>query len=227
MDIKVVSFDADDTLWSNEPYFQEMAGQFTAIMQEYAPAGQVSAVLYRTEMKNLGIYGYGVKSFTLSMIETALAVSHNRVSQECISQIIDFGKSLLQMPVQLIDGVEDVLSYLSDRYKLIVATKGDLLDQQSKLRRSGIEHYFDRVEIVSEKNEEEYLKLISRLDVPPEHFMMVGNSLKSDILPVLNIQCHAVYVPFHTTWEHEIADDPIDHVNFRRIESLTELTGLL
>lgn len=214
--IQVVAFDADDTLWVNEPYFQEVERRFCALLEDYLPHHSVSQELFRIEMQNLPLYGYGVKAFMLSMVETALQVSAGTVPPAVIGQVLAYGKEMLDKPIALLDGVEAVLSALAPRYRLVVATKGDLLDQERKLKKSGLEGYFHHIEIMSDKKEADYLKLIRHLDIEPSAFMMIGNSLKSDVLPVLNIGGHGVHVPYHTTWVHETIDVNIAHPLFRQ-----------
>lgn len=203
MSIKIIGFDADDTLWVNEPHYQNIEKQFTELLKEYASADDVSSELFKSEMKNLELYGYGAKGFVLSMTETAICVSNGKVSTGIITQILEMGKSLIDMPIELLDGVEHVLRELKNRYKLIVATKGDLLDQERKLKKSGLSTSFHHIEIMSDKREGDYKSLINSLGIEPAEFMMIGNSLKSDIIPVLNIGGHAIHVPYHTTWTHE------------------------
>ncbi len=227
MALKVVAFDADDTLWVNEPFFQEVEKEYVSLLEDYGSADDISQALFATEMKNLNIYGYGAKGFTLSMIETALEVSGNRLAQVVIARILELGKSLLNMPIELIDGIEDTLSYLKQKYFLVVATKGDITDQQNKLERSGLVCYFHHIEIMGEKNEDGYARLFSRLNVKPEQFLMVGNSVKSDILPVLNLKAQAIHVPFHTTWEHERMSISGENSRYRSINSVTELMSIL
>jgi putative hydrolase of the HAD superfamily len=225
--IKVIAFDADDTLWINEPYFRQIEERFCELMQEFATHHTVSQDLLKTEISNLSLYGYGVKGFTLSMIETALSLSNNSIPGEVICRILDFGKDLLAHPVELIDGIEQVLAQLKGNYRLVVATKGDLLNQEEKLKKSGIEQHFHHVEIMSEKNEAGYLKLIRHLDISPDAFLMIGNSLKSDVLPVLAIGGHAIHIPFHTTWAHENIDHIITHENFHHFEKASDILPYL
>ncbi|MEP7376382.1 MAG: HAD family hydrolase [Chitinophagaceae bacterium] len=227
MDIKVIAFDADDTLWVNEPYFQETEHKFYELLEDYLPQHSVSQELFRTEMQNLSLYGYGIKGFMLSMVETALRVSNKTLNIDVIEKAIAFGKELLEKPIEMLDGVEEVLQSLSGKYKLVVATKGDLLDQERKLKKSGIEHYFHHVEIMSDKQEADYKKLIKHLDIPADQFLMIGNSIKSDILPVLAIGGHAVHIPYHTTWAHEKTEHNVDHPNFSRMEVITQILPLL
>jgi putative hydrolase of the HAD superfamily len=224
---KVIAFDADDTLWINEPYFRETENRFFELFQDYLPQHTVARELLRTEIDNLGLYGYGIKGFILSMIETALRISDKTIPLEVIEKIIQEGKDLLQKPVEIMDGVEEVLSTLKTRYRLVLATKGDLLDQERKLKKSGLEHYFHHIEIMSEKREDDYKKLIKHLDIKPEEFFMIGNSLKSDVLPVLNIGGHGMHVPYHITWAHETIEATIEHENFKQGESIRDILKFL
>jgi putative hydrolase of the HAD superfamily len=225
--IQVIAFDADDTLWVNEPYFQEAEKKFCEMMEDYLPNHTVSRHLLETEIRNLPHYGYGVKSFMLSMIESAINMSDRTVGLDAIENIIQYGKDLLEKPIELIDGVQEVLEALQGKYKLVMATKGDLLDQEKKLIRSGLESFFHHIEIVSEKKEPNYRKLIQHLDIDPAHFLMIGNSLKSDIMPVLNIGGHGYHVPYHTTWAYERVEKHIDHPNFRQLESIRDALQFL
>jgi len=194
--IKVIGFDADDTLWINEPFYQDVEKEFCQIMKPYLPEKVTSEELFKTEMQNLEIYGYGAKGFILATIETALRVTEGKITSEEISKILDIGKTLLAMPIELLEGVENVLQILQERYKLILVTKGDLLDQERKLQESGLIGYFHHIEIMSDKHENNYKKLLAHLDIKPEEFLMVGNSVKSDILPVTNIGAKAIHIPF-------------------------------
>ncbi|MBL7794449.1 MAG: HAD family hydrolase [Saprospiraceae bacterium] len=223
MPIQVIAFDADDTLWVNEPYFQETEQLFCQLLEDYLPQHTASRELLQTEIQNMPLYGYGIKAFVLSMVETAIRISDGTIGAEVIEKIICYGKAMLQKPLELLDGVEEVLAALKGHYKLIVATKGDLLDQERKLKASGLEHYFHHIEIMSDKGEADFLKLIRHLDIAPGSFMMIGNSLKSDILPVLNIGGHGIHVPYHTTWAHEKIEVNIEHEQFRQAESLRDV----
>lgn len=227
MDIKVIAFDADDTLWVNEPYFQKTEKKFCTMLEEYLPQQDLSRELLKIEIANLALYGYGIKGYILSMIETALEISNNTISIEAIDKIIGYGKELLNEPIELLDNVETVLKALQGHFRIVVATKGDLLDQKSKLKKSGLNHYFHHIEIMSEKGEDDYLKLIKRLEIRPEQFMMIGNSLKSDVIPVLNIGGHAIHVPYHTTWAHEHVETKLEHDNFKHVEHLLEVLSLV
>lgn len=227
MDLKVIAFDADDTLWVNEPYFRETEEKFYEMFQDYLPQHTIARELFKTEIDNLVLYGYGIKGFILSMIETALRISDKKIPIDAVEKIIGHGKELLEKPVELIDGVEDVLKALQGKYKLVCATKGDLLDQHRKLHKSGLGHYFHHIEIMSDKKEADYQKLIKRLDIRAEEFLMIGNSLKSDALPVLKIGGHAIHVPFHITWEHETIEGNIEDKNFRQAETIRDVVKLL
>lgn len=227
MNIKVVAFDADDTLFINEPYFEETEKKFCGIMEAYLSHQSLSQELFKTQINNLPLYGYGIKGYILSMIETAVKVSNGTVSVKTIQRITDLGKELIQKPIVLIDGVEETLKELHGKYKLVVATKGDLKDQHRKLHNSGLGHYFHHIEVMSDKKETDYLKLLKRLEVKPEEFYMIGNSLRSDVLPVLEIGGHACHVPFHTTWAHEMIDHNVEHDNFKEIENIKEILPLL
>lgn len=227
MKLKVIAFDADDTLFVNEPYFQETEQKFCALMRDYLSQQGLSQELFRVEIQNLDLYGYGIKGYILSMIEAAMKISNNTISIEIIGKIIDYGKELLQKPIELLDGVEETLAQLQEKYKLIVATKGDLKDQQSKLHRSGLGHYFHHIEVMADKQEENYEKLLKRLEINADEFFMIGNSLKSDVLPVLAIGGHAVHIPFHTTWEHEKVSHKVEHPNFKTLEKITDVLPIL
>ncbi|WP_316734710.1 HAD family hydrolase [Pedobacter aquatilis] len=225
--ISVIAFDADDTLWVNEPYFRETEALFAGLLEDFLPHHSVVAELYKTEIANLPLYGYGIKGFMLSMIETIMRVTEGKVNPEIISKAIQLGQEMLNKPIELLDGVEDVLKALKGKYKLVVATKGDLLDQQRKLTKSGLDHYFHHIEIMSDKQPKDYQKLLKHLDCKPEEFLMLGNSLKSDVLPVLEIGGSAVHIPYHTTWVHEHVEHTIEHDNFYQMESLSDVLSKL
>lgn len=224
--IQVIGFDADDTLWVNETYFLETEQKLRLLLAPYADPEAVPAELYRTETRNMPLYGYGVKAYILSVIETAVRITRGKVPAHVIDQIITLGKEQLAKPVELLDGVEETLNALVGRYRLIVVTKGDLLDQQQKLRRSGIEHLFHHVEIMSDKTDREYRSLLNHLDIRPEEFLMIGNSLRSDILPPLHLGCYAIHVPYETTWAHEQVDEPVVNPRFYTADSLWEVISL-
>ena len=225
--ITTIAFDADDTLWINEPYFQEAEKQFCELLENYLPQHTVSQELFKTEMKNLHLYGYGIKGFMLCMIETANRVSNKTVSLDVVDKIIEIGHDLLQKPIELLDGVQETLETLKDNYRLIVATKGDLLDQERKLKNSGLENYFHHIEIMSDKKVTDYQKLLKHLDCKPENFLMLGNSIKSDILPVLELSANAAHIPYHVTWTHEQQDHNLKHENFVELKKIDEIKNYL
>lgn len=222
--VRIVCFDADDTLWANEPYYQDVEQKFCAMLENYLPQHTTAQELFRTEMQNLPLYGYGIKAFMLSMIETALRITEHQAPPSLIAKIIESGKTMLDQPIELFAGVTQVLETLSPKYRLVIATKGDLLDQERKLRKSGIASYFHHVEIMSDKKEADYHNLIRHLDCQPEEFVMVGNSLKSDILPVLSIGGHGIHIPYHLTWAHEVIQDPVEHERLLTLDSIEQIT---
>lgn len=205
--IKVIGFDADDTLWVNETYFRDAEQEFAKLLSKFETPNKIDQELYKIELKNLPLYGYGVKGFMLSMVEIALELSNYSLSNKTLEKILDIGKDMINKPVELLDDVEEVLQKLSRKYKLIVATKGDLLDQERKLEKSGLLKYFHHIEVLSEKESTNYIKLLNHLDIKPLEFLMIGNSLKSDILPLIEIGAQAAHIPFHTTWQHETVED--------------------
>lgn len=221
--IKVIAFDADDTLWVNEPYFQETERKFCALLEDYLPHHSISQELYKTEVQNLTLYGFGVKGFMLSMIETAIRVTGGMLSTELIDKVIQYGKEHLDKPIEMLDDVTAVLQSLHGKYKLVVATKGDLLDQERKLKKSQLERFFHHTEIMSDKQEADYSKLIRHLDISPNQFLMIGNSIKSDILPVLAVGGHAIHVPYHTNWVHDTVEQTVVLPNFLQVEKLSEI----
>ena len=227
MNPKIIAFDADDTLWHNEPYFDEAQAKFCELFADYASKQEILQLILSHQVKNLPLYGFGIKAFTLSMIDAALELTNHQISGQGIKKIIDIGRDWLQKPVQLLPEVEDVLQQLKGKYKLVVATKGDLKDQHRKLHDSGIGHYFHHIEVMSDKKELDYEKMLLRLDIKPEDFIMIGNSLKSDVLPVLNIGGHGYHIAYHTTWEYEKIDFEIEHDNFKSLEKITDVLPIL
>lgn len=224
---KIIAFDADDTLFVNETYFLETEEKFCALMSDYLSHQDISQELFKVEIANLKIYGFGIKAYILSMIEAAIKISNRTISVKVVEKIIDFGKELLEKPIVLLNGVEETLKELSKTHKLVVATKGDLLDQRRKLHDSGLGKYFHHIEVMSDKKEKDYLDLLKRLEVKPEDFLMIGNSLKSDILPVLEIGGHAIHIPFHTTWAFEKIDFEVKHKNFYAVENMNAILDIL
>ena len=226
--IKVIGFDADDTLWVNETFFREAELEFAKLLSPYETANKIDQELFKMEMDNLELYGYGVKAFVLSMVESAIDISNYNVTNDTIKKILNIGKSMINQPVELLDGVEEVLNKLSQRYRLILATKGDLLDQERKLEKSGLSNYFHHIEVLSDKKEENYSKLLNHLDINPSEFLMVGNSLKSDILPLVNIKANAIHVPFHTTWAHEmVTEEETNGKAYKTVSSLRDILQFL
>ena len=224
----VIGFDADDTLWHNETIFEQVHDRYRALLAEYHDAETVDRTLFATEMRNLELYGYGVKGFMLSAIETAIQLTGGKIRADEIQQLIQLGREMLAHPVDLLEGVAATLASLSPHHRFVLITKGDLRDQERKLAKSGLAAHFERVEIVSEKNEATYAAILRRHAIPPPQFMMVGNSLKSDILPVLALGGLAAYVPYHLTWAHEHVEDvPPAEGKFFRLKTLAELPAIV
>jgi len=228
MSIRVIGFDGDDTLWHSETRFHVTQGEFRELLKRHAPDADIDSRLAEMEMKNLAIYGYGVKSFTLSMIETAIELTNARIPTADLEVVLNWGKRMLMEPTELLAGVEDTLRALSDDHDLVLITKGDLFDQESKLARSGLGELFIGVEILSEKNVESYRRIFQRRAIDPRQFVMVGNSLRSDVVPVVELGGRAVHIPYTVTWAHEhVPDDQLPTDGWRRIESIAELPAAL
>jgi putative hydrolase of the HAD superfamily len=228
MPIRVVGLDGDDTLWHNETRFNVTQGELQELLRRHVPDADVHAHLAEMEMKNLGMYGYGVKAFTLSMIETAIGLTEGKIPASDLKVILGWGKRMLMEPTELLDGVETALRDLNQRYDLLLITKGDLFDQESKLARSGLGDLFSGVEIVSEKNAETYRALFGRRGIKAEEFVMVGNSLRSDVAPVVELGAKAVHIPYHVTWHHEeVPEDSLPREGWQRIANISELSGVL
>lgn len=226
--IKVIAFDADDTLWVNETYFREAETKFAKLLSNFETENKIDQELFKTEIKNLQLYGYGIKGFMLSMVECALELSNYKINPKLLEDILDIGKEMLEKPIEILEDVEKVLIELSEKYKLIVATKGDLLDQERKLEKSGLLQYFHHVEVMSDKKEIDYEKLVKHLDISSNELLMIGNSLKSDILPLLNIGAEAIHIPFHTTWQHEkVTDVNQSTATYKTVNSLSEILSFL
>jgi len=225
--IKVIALDADDTLWVNETYYREAENKFIKLLSNYETENKLDQELFKMEMKNLHLYGYGVKSFILSMVESALELSNFKIKPAVIQQIVEIGKEMLEKPIELLEGVEDTLKALHPKYRLILATKGDLLDQERKLEKSGLIKYFHHIEILSDKKADNYQKLLSHLDIMPSEFLMVGNSLKSDVLPLLEIKAKAIHVPYHTTWAHEVVEHDGNSNDFKTVKKLIDILKFL
>ena len=227
MSIKTVGLDADDTLWHNETTFREAEQYFVQLLGSCADKKIIESTLFLTIARNLGLYGYGFKSFTLSMIETASRVYNEAIPSSKMKEIISLGQSLMNKPVNLIGGVVEVLEALHKNYRLLLISKGDLVEQGRKLEKSGLKSYFDAIEIVSHKDKTVYKELLKRNRVNMNEFAMVGNSLKSDILPALEAGAFAVYIPYDITWVHEMADEPDDNGRYFKVKKLSDLPELL
>jgi putative hydrolase of the HAD superfamily len=227
MNISTIAFDADDTLWENEALYRNTERRFKSLLAKYIPTDDLESRLFATEIGNLDYFGYGIKSFILSMIETAGKETEGCISVQDILEIVQFAKDMLDAPIQLLPGVREVVADLSRQFSLMIITKGDLLDQQRKLNRSGLSAYFDSVEIVIDKNTEVYASLLHTHQISPDKFLMVGNSLRSDILPVVALGAKAVHIPSQLTWahEHDIAHFSGDgeYYEISRISELPEL----
>lgn len=225
--VKVIAFDADDTLWVNETYFRKAEHKFAKLLSAYETENKIDQELFKMEMKNLSIYGYGIKGFVLSMVESAIELSNGKISNKVLSEILEIGKEMISMPVELLDGIEEVLEVLSKKYRLLVLTKGDLLDQERKLEKSGLTKYFHHVEVMSDKKEKNYSDLLEHLEIDVNEFLMIGNSLRSDVLPIINIGGKAIHVPFHTTWQHEEVSPNEESDEYDVVKSITEVLNYL
>ena len=226
--IETVLLDGDDTLWHNEPLFAEMTSRFLALLDPYHSTEWIQERLYETEIRNLRHYGYGIKSFVLSMIETAIELTEGRIGGAEIAVVLEFGKEMLDAPVDLLEHAEATVGRLADGYRLILVTKGDLFDQESKLARSGLADFFDAVEIVAEKSVLTYKTIASRNDIEFEITVMVGDSLKSDILPVVEVGGNAIHVPYGTIWQHEaVPEEALSAYEFRTAESIREVPQMI
>ena len=222
-----IGFDADDTLWHTEYLYSLTQEKFRAILAPYHDAEWIDAQLYATEMRNVTHFGYGVKGFTLSMIETAVELTEGRISGREIGQIVGFAKEMLAAPIELLPGAAEVVADLGRDHRLLLITKGDIFDQESKLARSGLGDAFDHVEIVRDKDAAVYTGTLARYGIAAADFLMVGNSLRSDILPVLAVGVHAAHVPYAITWQHELADQPAPGTpGFHTLTSITEVPAL-
>ncbi|MBK1867415.1 HAD family hydrolase [Aestuariivirga sp. YIM B02566] len=221
--LSTIGFDADDTLWQNEQYYRMTEKRFAGLLADYAEAEALSNRLLEAERRNLKAYGFGIKGFTLSMIETAIEVTEGRVPATVIHQIVDAGRDLLSHPIEPLPHARAALEQLSGDYRLVLITKGDLFDQERKLAQSGLGDFFSAVEIVSDKSAATYERLFTRHGDGPERAMMVGNSLKSDIVPAIKAGSWGVYVPHSLTWALEQDEAPSGHQRYRHIEHLGEL----
>lgn len=226
--LKVIAFDADDTLWDNEPFFQQVERDMCAILSPYADAETVSKSLFETEMGNMADYGYGAVAFTLSLVENACKVSQGKVRPDEILQIINLGKTLMHLKATPLAGVVETMQALKDsgKYQLVLFTKGELMTQEHKLQRSGLEPFFDKVVIVSNKKQPQYQQLCKEMGIEPSELLMVGNSLKSDIQPALEIGAWGVFIPYEVMWQHEVIEH-FEHERMMKINRFEELKRIL
>ncbi|HYS98039.1 MAG TPA: HAD family hydrolase [Candidatus Dormibacteraeota bacterium] len=228
MAVRVVGFDGDDTLWHSETRFHVTQAEFRELLAHHVPDADIDTHLAEMEMKNLAIYGYGVKSFTLSMLETAVELTKANIPATDLEVILGWGKRMLMEPTELLAGVESTLRALSERFDMLLITKGDLFDQESKLARSGLGDLFLGVEILTEKNVETYQRIFQRRGINAADFLMVGNSLRSDVVPVVSLGGHAVHIPYEVTWQHEhVPEDELPKSGWSRITTIAELPALL
>lgn len=226
--LTLIGFDADDTLWQNETFFRLTQDRFETLLADHAAADHLHERLLAAERRNVGQYGFGVKGFTLSMIETAIEVTEGRVPATVIAELIAAGREMLSHPIELLPHAREAVTAAADAgFRVMLITKGDLMDQERKLAQSGLGDLFDAVEIVSDKTAPVYARLFARHGVAPELAMMVGNSLKSDVLPVIETGGWGVHVPHGLTWALERADPPTGHARFRELTDLSALPGLL
>lgn len=224
----IIAFDADDTLWHTEHLYAEAQTMFKQLLAQYHTPEWIEKRLFETETRNLQHFGYGIKSYALSMIETAVELTEGRIQGRDIQAMIDLAKSMLAAEVRLIEHAADAVEKLSTSHPLMLITKGDLFDQESKLARSGLVQHFQHVEIVSDKTLDTYRTLLNRHKIAPSRFLMVGNSLRSDIWPVLALGGYAVYIPYRVTWAHEVAElPPVNHPGFYQLEHLGLLPNLV
>lgn len=225
--LSIIGFDADDTLWQNERFFRLTQQRFADLLSDYAEPDHLEDRLIAAERRNVGHYGFGIKGFTLSMIETAIEVTEARVPATVIAELIAAGREMLRHPIELLPGARGAVEALAGRYRLLLITKGDLLDQERKVAQSGLGDLFDGVEIVSDKTSAVYAEIFARHGEGPGRAMMVGNSLRSDVIPVLDAGGWGVYVPHDLTWALEHAEAPEDHPRFRQLRDLGALPGLI
>ncbi len=223
-----IAFDADDTLWHNEPIFDLTQGHIAELLKEWVPADELGEKLNHLERRNLRLFGYGAKGFTLSLIESALEVTRGEIPNAIIQQILDAGKAMIEHPVELLPGVVETLERLASQHPLLLITKGELFHQETKVARSGLAESFAGIEIVSEKDEATYRRILDRYAIDAERFVMVGNSVKSDILPVLQIGGNAIHIPYDSNWElDKIEHRGAEEEGFFVAESMFEVPNML
>lgn len=226
--IKVISFDADDTLWQNENLFRKAEQDFCRLMAPYTSKEIALKILWKAEVKNIPLYGYGIKAFTLDMLDAGLEISKKKLTAKEMQKIIAIGNKIIKSPIILYNGAEKTLKVLSKKYKIIVTTKGDLLEQENKVYRSGLTKYLHHIEVMSEKDKKSYARMLKELNVKPEEFLMVGNSVKSDILPVLTLGANAVFIPSKFTWFFEDGDaSKIPAKNYLKLQNISQLLDFL
>ena len=224
---RFIGFDADDTLWHNENIFESVHQRYFALLSRHHDAATVEKALFATEMRNLALYGYGIKGYTLSSIETAIDLTGGKFTPQEVAELLRLGKEMLEHPVELLDGAKEALEQLAPNYRLLLITKGDLRDQERKIAKSGIGGCFQAIEIVSEKDAGTYERIFLRHGIDPAKFLMVGNSIKSDILPILALGGSGVHVPYRITWSHESAEIPVAAGRFFQAGSLRALPQIV
>lgn len=223
MSITTVGLDADDTLWHNETIFRLTHARFVDLLADHGDEATIETRLAETEQRNLRLYGYGIKGFTLSMIETAMELTNGEAPPHVVREILAAGREMLAHPVETLPGVDVVVAELSEKYRLVLITKGDLLDQERKLAASGLGDLFSAVEIVSEKDRATYERVFTRHGTGPAEAVMAGNSMKSDVLPAIAAGAFGVHIPYHVTWAHELADAPVDESRYTSLSSIADL----
>ena len=226
--IKVVAFDADDTLWDCQTWFDDVEHLCGDLLRPWATQEEVTQGLFATERSNMELLGYGTKAFTISLVENAVKITHGKITGDIVQKLIELGKGLLQFPTTPLPEVKETLQSLYDdgRYRMVVFTKGELLDQESKLKRSGLAHFFEYMETVSNKGMDEYVALCSHLDIQPDEMVMVGNSFRSDIAPALAVGCYTIHIPYHVVWELEKSDE-FPHERLEKISHFSQLLDIL
>ncbi len=226
--VELVAFDADDTLWHNEPLYARTTTRFRELLSSYQSSAWIDERLSETELRNLRHYGYGIKSFSLSMIETAIELTEGRIKGHEIGEILSLAKEMLAAPVQLLHGVAETITELASSFRLVLVTKGDLFDQESRIARSGLGDCFSEIEIVSDKDKTLYAQIASRNGIEPRQLVMVGDSLRSDVIPAIEAGCLAIHIPYGTVWQHEVLpDEVVQQYSFLRADSIEEVPRLI
>ncbi len=225
--ITTIAFDADDTLWENEDYFRENEKKVWEILSEYSSYEEASKIQIQAIIDNIPLFGYGIKNFMLSTIQSLDKITNGTAPYSLVKQILDMGIEQINKPIVLMPNIIETLEYLKDKYRLVMATKGDLMEQKGKIKRSGLEHYFEHIHIMDNKDEENYSTLLKTINCPTENFLMIGNSMKSDVAPVINIGGYAIHIPYKTTWFFETIDEKITSERFLPLEKITQLREIL